>query len=816
MFPPARSTPEKHPQTKSPLMDTLSKDTPEQPLSRFIHAKPAYLLLFILLLAALSYSNTLFSPLMLDDNHSFVSNSNVYINDFSTKSLKKLTQTTFGVRRLIPILSFAINHKFSRGRIADYHVTNIIIHLLAGAALFSFMLRLAKMNGTRPGFLPPQVMALAAAGLWIANPVQTNAVTYLVQRMASMCAMFYIASLSFYLYGRTTRNRHRAAACFVMSAICALAAFFSKENSATLPIAVLMTETFFISPGSLPRTLRKIKPWQWGIAGITAIILLPPALAIVQKYTSGYDGRPFTMSERLLTESRIVVWYLSLLMVPLRSRMSLEHDFQVSHGLLSPPTTILSIAALVALVVFAWRKRTTMPMLSFGIFWYFLNLAIESTVIPLELVFEHRLYLPSMGIFMAAAAIFDQTGSILTSKGRPAEIKAVVFLSIVSLIAVSSTLTTLRNDDWRDIVSISRDCARKAPNKPRALSELGVALLKAGDFEGAIKYCEDAIRKGTTNKESYFASAANIIIALSRLGRREEALERAKVYLRTAKPKTNLKELPKLFHNMAALYWKNRQYDKAIVAIRQAITFSPKAPVPKTTMFAMKMISDAYDDPDGRRALGLVQTDKNLAILTRMVELMLSSRHYNIANEYLKQAEKTYPEDPKVHKLREILNDISDRSWRAAMYADPSRQQVWHDASYRLAWKISVFTFKYYRILLPLLSRFIDTMLASYPDDRFFTALRLRCAAIRGDANIAEKITAALKKHPDFLPLLHLAKDVYINQKQYDKAIKVIEHISEIYPADGSWLVLELKRRWMENRLKGKETLALLPKELYT
>jgi hypothetical protein len=166
----------------------------------------SYLLFcFLLFLVAISYSNTLYSPFILDDYSAFINNKNLYLEDFTFASLAKLAKTRFGYARIIPIGSFALNHYIGQGKsIVNYHVTNILIHLLATVSVAFFMAGLLKTKAARNSlrFLRTEYFILGVCGLWALSPIQTNAVTYLVQRMTSMAAMFYIAACGFYVHAR--------------------------------------------------------------------------------------------------------------------------------------------------------------------------------------------------------------------------------------------------------------------------------------------------------------------------------------------------------------------------------------------------------------------------------------------------------------------------------------------------------------------------------------------------------------------------------------------------------------------------------------
>ncbi|MEW6219641.1 MAG: hypothetical protein AB1634_08940, partial [Thermodesulfobacteriota bacterium] len=354
----------------------------------------------LLALVGLSYANALYSPLVLDDFHSFVEAPELYLKDFSLASFRRLAETSFGYTRAVPLALFAIDHWLAPGHVVQYHLTNILIHLLAAASLAWLLAELGRTPVGRScwRFFPPRLVVLFAVGLWAAHPVQTNAVTYLVQRMAALAGLFYFLACACYLAMRRQERRGRRAAWLLALALAAILGLLSKENIATLPVALLLLEGLFVDP-TLAQRVQRAVTWR-RLAGVLVIaaLLLPLAAAPWQAFTEAYALRHFTMAERLFTELRVVVLYLSLLALPLPGRMNLDHDIEVSRSLLQPPTTLAALVVLVALAASAWRLRRQMPVASFGIAWLFLNLIIESSVLPLELAFEHRLYLPSAGL----------------------------------------------------------------------------------------------------------------------------------------------------------------------------------------------------------------------------------------------------------------------------------------------------------------------------------------------------------------------------------------------------------------------------------
>ncbi|MEK6195728.1 MAG: hypothetical protein N2F24_16055, partial [Deltaproteobacteria bacterium] len=325
------------------------------------------------------------------------------MRDFSYDSISKLSNTVFGKARLIPMVTFAINHAMAKGQMPIYHVTNIAIHLLAVLAVYWFIISLLK---TPVGFsalrgFSATWFAFFAAALWALNPVQTNAVTYIVQRMTSLSALFYIAALACYVNARLAASVKSRGLFYAGFGAMVLCAFLSKENSYMLPAAVLLVEWVFFSPDLPLKIIYRLRWYHWLAIILLIVIVLPLAGQRWAGIVNTGDFRFFTWDERLLTQSRVVLYYITLLLLPLPGRMNFDYDFPLSYSLLSPSTTFVAVILLAIPLVWSLFRRKEQPLVAFGILWFFLNLAIESTVIPLELVFEHRLYLPSVGFYLA-------------------------------------------------------------------------------------------------------------------------------------------------------------------------------------------------------------------------------------------------------------------------------------------------------------------------------------------------------------------------------------------------------------------------------
>jgi len=335
----------------------------------------AVLILIIAMLLCSAYSNTFFSPIVLDDFHTFVFPESLQSRELSLQSFAALAKTPFGWQRWIPMLTFSFDFSIGRGEIYVFHLTNLIIHILCTLAVMFLIFNVfqAEKGLGRADTTPSIYYALWVAGLWALNPVQTNAVTYLVQRMASIQALFFTASVAFYVLGRRYHNhcraRTKALFCYQACLLASIAAFLSKENSAMLPIMLLATEVWFFTPELYHIVWKWLKPAPkvvWALLAAAVVALALYSVNVFQDLMLGYGIRHFTMAERLLTEARVIVWYISLFLWPAPSRLSIEHDVLVSSSLIHPPSTLgaIGLIAFSGWLVFRYRERY--PLITYG------------------------------------------------------------------------------------------------------------------------------------------------------------------------------------------------------------------------------------------------------------------------------------------------------------------------------------------------------------------------------------------------------------------------------------------------------------------
>lgn len=480
----------------------------------------AVIVLYILGFAI--YWNSLSVPFVFDDYPNIRDNPSIRLTTIDADGLRAAAFESRAHRRPFANISFALNYVAGGYVVKGYHLVNIFIHVINGVLVYFVALILLGREPIIGGRTPAsrrrlQLTALLAAAVFIAHPLQTQAVTYIVQRMTSMATMFFLLSLLLYLLGREC-NDLKARSLYWASALVAwLLALGSKEIAATLPVIIVLVEMLFYR--DTRRSGPGINPGYFLLAIIASagVVLLylgtDPAATIAEQYSS----REFGPGERLLTELRVLVFYLSLLVFPYPGRLSLDHPFDISRSLVDPISTLLAAILLGALVALALRLSRRRPVVAFCILWFLVTLSVESSFVGLELVFEHRLYLPMLGFAIAVAYLISLA---------PARSRIIVTVLACSLVVILATASIVRNTIWQDPVALWSDTVSKNPESHRARNNLGRALSDRGDREQAIREFGEAILLSPGYAEPH----NNLGVLLAEVGRLDDAqshLERA-------------------------------------------------------------------------------------------------------------------------------------------------------------------------------------------------------------------------------------------------------------------------------------------------
>lgn len=485
------------------------------------HAGP---LAAVALLGAFAYSNALRGAFVFDDARNL---------DIPVIRDPSLLLTAAGYRsvanRFLGVLTLALNQRLGGGDVLGYHAFNVAVHLACALLVYGLVVTLLRTPRVAASRLAssPRAVAFAAAVLFVTHPLQTQAVTYIVQRFTSLATLGYVAAVLLYLRWRQAAGRRAGAVLYAGALLAALAAVRTKEIAFTLPAAILLVERCGWGSGW------RLRP----VAPFAAVALLIPAslvsfqasagAALAEASASTHVQTAMSRLDYLRTEAAVVARYLRLLLLPVGQ--SVDHDFPVYRSFLEPrvAASLALLGALAGLAVALHRstaaragRRALDPgarLVALGVGWFFLALLVESSLVPIvDVIYEHRVYLPSVGFFVAIAA----GGALLAGRLRGGVDGARLTVLLAMLAALGLAVATLhRNEVWADDVSLWADAAAKAPGKERPVYNLGSALAAAGHPEGAVL----ALRRAVQLDPGHAAARAQLGAALVALGRLEEA-----------------------------------------------------------------------------------------------------------------------------------------------------------------------------------------------------------------------------------------------------------------------------------------------------
>jgi hypothetical protein len=445
-----------------------------------------------LLLCALLYARGLEGSFLFDDFPNIVDNPDVQVASLNWSDWRAAAWSSPSpeLRRPLAMLSFAANYYFTGLAPLPMKLTNLLIHLANGVLLWRVLgVLLPLWNARRAQPLPATTPAWAAVWIsaaWLLCPINLSPALYVVQRMESMAQFFVLGGLLLYLAGRRRMlagHGGGALALFGLAAGTGLGAL-CKESAALLPLYAFLIEACVLrfEPAVARRRLRAAYALILILPGLLGLVwLLPHALA-----PGAYADRGFSLAQRLQTECRVLLDYAAWTLFPRPDALGFYHDdLVVSQGWLAPVSTLGSAAAIAGLLVGAalWRRR--LPLLSLGIGWYFSAHLLTATVIPLELVFEHRNYFASIGLLLAVTAV------VLELPGRLGLLRTT--LPWLALAAFSLT-TALRANQWSDPIRFAFAEADEHPQSPRANYELGRTLAIASGYRADSKLIDPAMR----------------------------------------------------------------------------------------------------------------------------------------------------------------------------------------------------------------------------------------------------------------------------------------------------------------------------------
>ncbi len=516
------------------------------------------------------YSNTFNASWHFDDFVNLVDHPGMHLKRFNWSEIKGTLFADRGrLNRPVSALSLALNYHFSGTNVFSYHLVNIAIHCFSAIFLFLFVLHTLKLPALekRYGNIGYSV-ALLASMFWAINPVQTQAVTYIIQRMASLAGLFYVMALYAYSRARTASSKSSRGLFLTLCVLSSLLAFGSKENTFALPVSIALYEIILVRKYYSVREWFKTHKRIWVTILAASIGLMAAYLYFRQgghlfSFMDGYQKRVFTLGQRLLTEPRVILFYLSLLLYPIPSRLSLVHDFAVSQSLMEPVTTLISVLVIVALLLGATVYARRWPLVAFCVMFFFLNHVIESTILPLELVFEHRNYIPSMLLFLPIAIVLVR----VASTGPKSSLAAPAAAIIAAILFGGAYATYARNWVWNTPETLWVDAVSKAPGLWRPWQNLGLVYAEKKDYAKALPLFLASLSKRTdANKNDKHLTHYNLGVVYQNLGQIDKALfhynEAERIYPAFAGS----------HNNRGAIFFQQGRLEEAISELKKAAT----------------------------------------------------------------------------------------------------------------------------------------------------------------------------------------------------------------------------------------------------
>ena len=397
--------------------------------------KNLFAIFLITAIAAVIYSNSFDCSFHFDDQHAIVEN--YAIHRFDVKQI-------FSSSRPILELTLAVNYYFGKLDVFGYHLVNLLLHISNGIMLYFILLWTANLPSMKEKYGQRAYrIALYASLIFIAHPIQTQAVTYIISRSSVLATTFYLLSLFLFIKAfqkssklkaqsskgenpkpetrnsklKTQNSKFYLASAFLASCL----GMGTKQIAATLPLILLVYDFYFISNGNW-KTLKnhyKIHIAMFCTIGIAVHLSISGLQKFVSfDYAKGVEmpfGEPVTSFQYFMTQLHVIPYYIKLLFIP--TNLNLDYDWPITMHL--DITTVLFFFLLAAIAGFGiWAYRRA-KLLSFSIIWFFVTLSVTSSfVVIYDVIFEHRLYLPSIGFAIFAALLISKISGLKWHKKK--------------------------------------------------------------------------------------------------------------------------------------------------------------------------------------------------------------------------------------------------------------------------------------------------------------------------------------------------------------------------------------------------------------
>lgn len=478
-----------------------------------------HLLFFVIVaLVLISYSEGLKGPFLFDD-FATLPRIGFYGEIKDIRGLfVYLAGDISGTGRPIPLLSFLLNATSWPSDPWWFKATNLLLHLFIGGLVYVFIKKLLIYNFEKNA----NAVALLVSSYWLLNPMNVSTVLYVVQRMAMLSTMFVLLGLIFYMHGRLMLKAYPRNAYIWMTlgvVLFTTLAFLSKENGALLPMLILVIEftllrsvkrgrslyddqgsaSNYCSIANMLRYLSRRGSFDRPSNAWVGVFLWIPSIFVVGAllfYSLGgaYTSRAFSINERLLTETRVIFEYIWYWFNPFSTpRGVLSDGYVISHGLNEPWTTLPAVLGVFACVGLAIWQRQRDPYIAAAILFFFVAHLMESTIVPLEIYFEHRNYLPSILLVLPVGVW------LVTVEAK----RVLLMLFVVMTLGAQSYQTHRLAAIWGDELSLAQHWVHRNPQSNRAVDFLASTLSKYGRPDLAVDVLRMGIERWPQNSHFY-------------------------------------------------------------------------------------------------------------------------------------------------------------------------------------------------------------------------------------------------------------------------------------------------------------------------
>ncbi len=448
----------------------------------------------LLALGFILYLGALQAPFVYDDRGYILQN-------HAIRSLSNFW--SFGGTRYLGYLSFALNYAVGGLNPFDFHLTNVLIHICNSILLFYLTLttfRTPVMAGFFSGRYASSALpaAVVISAIFLVHPIQSQAVTYITQRFTSLATLFYLLALLLYLKARLIDAGSSSAKrrlLYIGALISTVAAMKTKEISFTIPFMIALYDYLFFPASELKRTARLRIPFYLTLFIIPLSLIGPDWLTAsdtvseVIRRAQVEEAVTLGHGVYVMTQFRVILTYIALLLLPVNQRI--DYDYPLSHSMLDPATLgafiLLSAIAVFSLYVMRVSYRARSPyglLFSFGIFWFFLALSVESFMVPIQdVIFEHRVYLPGVGFIMAVvAALFYVAERLGRRLGNPFSGVAVAAVILILTMPPLSYALHKRNVVWGDELALINEAIGERTDKARLYYFRALSYMDRGEY----------------------------------------------------------------------------------------------------------------------------------------------------------------------------------------------------------------------------------------------------------------------------------------------------------------------------------------------